>query len=649
MSLNSMHSRPTIPLPSRSSSPSFTQSGGQETAAKQVAAEVYRNVWDEFYRWKTERNAQTLRQLCVEIPDVYERERDRLSIDEAEDDDWVSDHDYPSSFSSSIDPDEAQTLNFDMAFLSFREPTLDNSRFRVTRYGHIPEDLLDEHYDDSEFEVDSYGLSIRSAFPGESPGIDSTFRPHPRYFSCTSASRNKPDTDSTIKLNFCAFEDDPAFDLQGVILSFVDLGWQTDFLDPDVEMIQLETVRQLHYQKGFSFAKVDSLRMFSELRVNHQSGLLWNTSQRDLLRWPGMLLSELPELTLSDYGHMPPDEDLSAHLKVGVTKFCPNLNCIIPQCQLHAKTEYPVSDPKPPLLTSEALYSKKKGRPCSDYCFSYLDLTNEFQAEEDIHWEDEADIKTLDSILQLAPDSLPCDLASIMHMKCQDVFVYRRRLFPDTSIDESPSFERTNQLGQHQFDHRRTICLNVLTSLLYLPVGTKGLVVVIQDVNVSSPDIIVDGIAVVIRNLIQIKQGSWGLGAFTLSSLQKGQAIGEYTGRILANGEDKTVPITDHVNLNYKFDLNKGFIIDSMYVGNEMRYLNHMGPKRKEDNTNGATPEEEANCRGRVIYVNRDHRIVFYTECKIPANAELFIDYGINYWNAKDDEDSGEKPEIYWR
>lgn len=232
-----MHSRPTIPLPSRSSSPSFTQSGGQETAAKQVAAEVYRNVWDEFYRWKTERNAQTLRQLCVEIPDVYERERDRLSIDEAEDDDWVSDHDYPSSFSSSIDPDEAQTLNFDMAFLSFREPTLDNSRFRVTRYGHIPEDLLDEHYDDSEFEVDSYGLSIRSAFPGESPGIDSTFRPHPRYFSCTSASRNKPDTDSTIKLNFCAFEDDPAFDLQGVILSFVDLGWQTDFLDPDGELL----------------------------------------------------------------------------------------------------------------------------------------------------------------------------------------------------------------------------------------------------------------------------------------------------------------------------------------------------------------------------------------------------------------------------
>jgi hypothetical protein len=102
-------------------------------------------------------------------------------------------------------------------------------------------------------------------------------------------------------------------------------------------MIQLETVRQLHYKEGLSFAEVNSLEMFSGLRVNSQSGLLWNTSQRDLLRWPGMLLSELPELILSDYGHMPPDDDLSAHLKVGFTKFCPNPNCLQSHCQLHGE------------------------------------------------------------------------------------------------------------------------------------------------------------------------------------------------------------------------------------------------------------------------------------------------------------------------
>jgi hypothetical protein len=102
-------------------------------------------------------------------------------------------------------------------------------------------------------------------------------------------------------------------------------------------MIQLETVRQLHYKEGLSFVEVNSVKMFSGLRTTNQSGLLWNTSQRDLLRWPGMLLSELPELLLLDYGHIPPDDDLSAHLKAGFTKFCPNLNCLLSHCQLHGE------------------------------------------------------------------------------------------------------------------------------------------------------------------------------------------------------------------------------------------------------------------------------------------------------------------------
>jgi hypothetical protein len=36
-------------------------------------------------------------------------------------------------------------------------------------------------------------------------------------------------------LNFCGFEDDPAFDLRWLISSFGDLDWQTDFVDPDGE------------------------------------------------------------------------------------------------------------------------------------------------------------------------------------------------------------------------------------------------------------------------------------------------------------------------------------------------------------------------------------------------------------------------------
>jgi len=34
---------------------------------------------------------------------------------------------------------------------------------------------------------------------------------------------------------------------------------------------------------------------------------------------------------------------------------------------------------------------------------------------------------------------------------------------------------------------------------------------------------------------------------------------------------------------------------------------------------------------------------------RIPAHAELFIDYGVKYWTSTDDEDAKEKKEIYWR
>jgi hypothetical protein len=100
-----------------------------------------------------------------------------------------------------------------------------------------------------------------------------------------------------------------------------------------------------------------------------------------------------------------------------------------------------VLDPIPPLLTSEELRFKKRGNPCSDYCFIHLDLSKDSDAvsglvfesnlgpvctiysilQEDVHWEIAADFKTLDGVLQFAPDSLPCDLAVIMHVKCQDV------------------------------------------------------------------------------------------------------------------------------------------------------------------------------------------------------------------------------------
>jgi len=102
-----------------------------------------------------------------------------------------------------------------------------------------------------------------------------------------------------------------------------------------VEVIQLEVVRRLYHGFGFSFSQINDLNFFTKLRNSHDSGLLWDASQRDLLSWPGARLSEYPDIYVSDLQVIPPDTDFSAHLRLGSKIFCPNLNCIYTPCGIH--------------------------------------------------------------------------------------------------------------------------------------------------------------------------------------------------------------------------------------------------------------------------------------------------------------------------
>jgi hypothetical protein len=48
-----------------------------------------------------------------------------------------------------------------------------------------------------------------------------------------------------------------------------------------VEMIQLETVRRLHFEHSLSLYRIDSLGVLEKkLRIGPASGLLWETTQR---------------------------------------------------------------------------------------------------------------------------------------------------------------------------------------------------------------------------------------------------------------------------------------------------------------------------------------------------------------------------------
>lgn len=234
-----MTSRSFAPLPPRAASlQSREDTADAERARKSIAAEVYKDVWDDFYRWKAENDRQNMQELCVVYPDVVQRGRNRrLDSQNDYDFDWLSDHDYPSSYSpSSVGPEDADDLDHEMSFLTFRDSSAPfHARFIITTYGYLPEDLLDKDDDDGSFELDSYSLSVRPAFAemAENSGIDSTFSPHPYYFSCTSTSRNLPHVGQSSTSSFSPFEDDPTFDLNRYLSPFQGFQWQVDFIDPD--------------------------------------------------------------------------------------------------------------------------------------------------------------------------------------------------------------------------------------------------------------------------------------------------------------------------------------------------------------------------------------------------------------------------------
>ncbi|CCM01343.1 uncharacterized protein FIBRA_03393 [Fibroporia radiculosa] len=129
---------------------------------------------------------------------------------------------------------------------------------------------------------------------------------------------------------------------------------------------------------------------------------------------------------------------------------------------------------------------------------------------------------------------------------------------------------------------------------------------------------IADQVVDVMINLLEVKSGIHGLGTFACSYLAENTAIGEY----IAENIEKIYVTEDaarHRKLNYTFDLNMKQILDAATVGNETRYINH-------------ATGSKANVYARALYVNGEHRIIFYTAKKVKRGQELFFDYGKKFW-----------------
>ncbi|KAJ7090296.1 hypothetical protein B0H15DRAFT_258042 [Mycena belliarum] len=240
---------------------------------------------------------------------------------------------------------------------------------------------------------------------------------------------------------FIPYPEDEKFPHDRYLSYFQGFQWTEDQRDPDDEVIQYETVRRLHMEYRFSAETIDDTLGDSHrrLRLSDESGLLWDSSQRSVVLCsdnPLTLCRDLPEVIWEDgnpFSSKPPlplhfgqefpaPNDIFSHINHGLKKFCPNLNCIMHNCQIHTLIR------REPRVTSDEL-REEPGEPCGTECFRLMDPDDMEDQDMSMH-----NLDFLHGVLELDPDMLPCNLAVICKLPCRQISLYRRDLVDDSEL-----------------------------------------------------------------------------------------------------------------------------------------------------------------------------------------------------------------------
>ncbi|KAK0433986.1 hypothetical protein EV421DRAFT_2088240 [Armillaria borealis] len=308
---------------------------------------------------------------------------------------------------------------------------------------------------DVDSEVTGETFSVWSYDEGGVPTLSGTvscieipvpedFEPHPPYLACTPASRSveKESYDMTLSaecLPFVPFADDPTFPLVEYAKRYESFEWQVDFVDPDVEVIEIEVARRLHCEFGLSLNAIDELKIIRPMRLSHDSGLIWDTFQRDM---PDIPWLDEPVIMTLPPRQLPSENDLLNEINRFRPQFCPNMNCIHLACKVH-QFEYPPINPITPTKTNQSL-KLQQGALCGPDCYRHLDESQDGMMEG-VQWTDPEDGEFLQGVLKLDPDISPCALAVICRKRCFEVYIYRTRLIPDEKVIIGEPEEPQNQ------------------------------------------------------------------------------------------------------------------------------------------------------------------------------------------------------------
>ncbi|KAG2358610.1 hypothetical protein BDR07DRAFT_1294480 [Suillus spraguei] len=523
-------------------------------------------------------------------------------------------------------------------------------------------------------QYDAEGRGISYQLEIEEISVDSTFKAHPPYESCPPVNQSirLPRVQGTVA--FIPYGDEEKFPVMEHLDQFQSFAWEEDF-DPDSEMIQIETVRRLYNTWNISIKNIDRMRIFPQLlHESYNDGLLWQISQRDFLRWPGGTEDDIEGACFE-----PAADNLDGRLTSILKTFCPNLNCLRTLCTTHLHPQSGLFGAGKPKMTNQGM-RLSEGRPCGEECFR---LTDESYMDK-VYWENESDLQTLRTILSISPDLFPCQLADICFKPCREVFVQRSHIFPDhMAYDDEESHTKNNKTKRktrkprlifEDRDHSSFVPLEpckhkgscekercecsrrkrhcqlacrcgincdrqyrgceckrcTLTCPCYkadreclpgicekcdasLEVRLRATNDPCINTKLQRNDI----------SAVEIRRAEYGLGAFAVQDMKLGDFIGDYVGDILTVIDTENVErATKYSGRNYFFEFsgkNSEEMLDAGPIGNATRFLNH-------------TDCELANCVARVLLVNGEHHIGFYTTKAVARGEELFLWYGDTYW-----------------
>lgn len=270
----------------------------------------------------------------------------------------------------------------------------------------------------------------------------------PPYEACTPIPRNVI-MQRTSSTPFVPYGDEPSFPHDKYLEPFDNFDWdppgrlEAMMRDPDLEIIQVEAMYRLHREYGMTLAQIDKTRVLPPTHRPEyfRTGLLWRSTQRDPLIWPGMSSRHLEadhEQTLSQSeaivrplalpphitSHAPHVHDYQSRFELMHDIFCPSLSCIQPVCELHELDKVGLIRRPQPTKTSKDMLLENC-HPCGSSCFRSVDLED---LRHHVSWEDDAR-KELEFLFSLMPDASPCGIAVTADRPCWEIFVFRKDFF----------------------------------------------------------------------------------------------------------------------------------------------------------------------------------------------------------------------------